>query len=179
MERNSGFTLHELLISLAIAAALIALALPSFTTLLQNNRLTTLSNEIIATVHYTRSEAIRRGQRVTLCKGTIEDGCDESTQGWEQGWLVFVDQNNNGLYEDTEETLLRTRHPLDETLQINANGQLKYHISFLGDGFSRTASGALPLGTLAICDQRGNDDARSIIINRSGRPRVEPQATLC
>lgn len=179
MERNSGLTLIELLISLSIAGTLIALAAPSFASLLQNSRLTALTNEIIATLHYTRSEAIRRGERVTLCKGNIDDGCDDSTKGWEQGWLIFVDQNNNGLYEETEETLLRVRDNIDDSLYINANGQLKYHISYLGSGFSRTASGALPLGTLAICDQRGNSDAHSIIINRSGRPRTEPKASLC
>ena len=179
MERISGFTLVELLFTVAIISILTLLATPSLSALIQDNRLITHTNEFIATLHFTRSEAIRRGERVTLCKGTIANGCDKSTQGWEQGWLIFVDHNDNGLYEEPQEILLRTRETLDKSLKINANGQLKYHISYLGSGLSRTATGALPLGSLAICGPRGDTFARAIVINRSGRARMQQGTSLC
>ena len=72
----------ELMVTIAIAAILIGIAIPSFTSTIASNRLTTSANELVTALNLARSEAVKRGQQVVVSKtGT----------NWENGWQVFVD----------------------------------------------------------------------------------------
>ncbi len=84
-----GFTLIELMITLVVAAILIAIAAPSFTTLIINNRSDGLAEELAAALQVTKAEAVKRGRRVSLCASNNDgSGC---AGDWTNGWLVFVD----------------------------------------------------------------------------------------
>ena len=101
MKRDYGFTLVELMVTLVIAAILLTAGVPSFTTLIKNNRLTTSTNELVGALTLARSEAVKRGLRVTVCKSADQASCDTSGTGWQQGWIVFTDENNSGTYNPT------------------------------------------------------------------------------
>lgn len=91
MRKSSGFTLIELMVTLAVAAIALGIAIPSFNDAIANNRSAGLGTELLAAINYARSESVKQGKRVTLCPSENGTSCLESATGWPKGWLVFVD----------------------------------------------------------------------------------------
>lgn len=91
-----GVTLLELMITIAIAAILASLALPSFSSSLQSNRVATTSNEFLASVAFARSEAMRNNRGAVMCPSSNGSVCGGT---WQDGWIVWADQNANGTRE--------------------------------------------------------------------------------
>ncbi|SED42039.1 type IV fimbrial biogenesis protein FimT [Pseudomonas anguilliseptica] len=84
-----GFTLVELMITIAVAGVLLAIAVPSFTDLIRNNRSQAAANELVSAFNAARAEAVKRGRRVSLCPSVNGTSC--SGTAWQSGWIVFVD----------------------------------------------------------------------------------------
>jgi type IV fimbrial biogenesis protein FimT len=91
--KQLGMTLIELMITLLVVAVLVAVAAPSISTMLDNNRLLALSNQLVSAINYTRSEAVKRRYDVVMCvRNAAGSGCN-SLGGFEQGWIIFVNCN--------------------------------------------------------------------------------------
>src|SRR5574343_378776 len=103
-----GFTLIELMITVAILAILASLAAPSFRDTIIRTRLSGYNSDLITAINFARSESIKRGVTVTLCRSTDGGSCAASG-GWEQGWIAFVDNNADGVVDTTApaDTVLR------------------------------------------------------------------------
>jgi len=86
---SSGFTIVELMITIAIVAILLTVGIPSFRNVILNTRLTSLANEVVASVQIARSEAIKRNATVRLCASANGTTC-ATTGSWEQGWIVLT-----------------------------------------------------------------------------------------
>src|SRR5690348_2467245 len=84
-----GFTLLELMVTLAVASVLVVIAVPSFRDLLRRNQVSSASNALLADLSYARSEASMRGSIVSICPSTDGTTCT-STQAYESGWLVYT-----------------------------------------------------------------------------------------
>jgi type IV fimbrial biogenesis protein FimT len=141
---------------------------PGFAHLVAEQRVVTTTNRFVTALHLTRSEAVKRGARVTLCAS--EDGSTCSgTEGYGNGWIVFVGPEP-GAPLDPPGEVLRV-FPATPPLEITGNGWMTTYISYVGTGETRQLSGALQPGTVTICD---GTRARNVIISRTGRPRVEP-----
>lgn len=174
--RQAGLTLAELLVTLAIAAVLLAIGIPGFDRLLHSMRLSTSSNALLSSLRLARSEALRRGGRVAVCRSADGLACAQSG-GWEQGWIVFHDLNANGLADPGEPTLERT-DAIGGGLILHGTQQVSRTISFTAQAGSRTAAGALLAGTLTLCRPLDAPAAaRQIVIGSGGRARVV-QVTL-
>ena len=90
MKKNSGFTLLELLITLAIVAILLTVGVPSLRSMMQGNQLVASTNELLSALHVARSEAIKSNSRVTICESSNGTSCT-TTGDWKDGWIVFID----------------------------------------------------------------------------------------
>ncbi len=168
---HSGFSLIELLITLILASIAVFIGVPSLQQHLNTNRLSTQANMLISDLYSTRSEAIKRNTRVTMKK---------SGSAWENGWIVFTDQNNNANFDASQgEELLLRQSPITKGYTLRGNRFVKNYISYTGDGGSKSKTGAFQAGTLMLCDHTGisnPEHARAIIISSSGRPRTSNQA---
>ncbi len=85
MKHHSGVTLVELLVVLAVFAILLGFGVPSFRATIETNRIATVSNDLVAALHFARSEAVRRGEDVTLCSSNDQSSCSGA---WVDGWVV-------------------------------------------------------------------------------------------
>ncbi len=163
--RLRGFTLVEMVTTLAVAGTVISAGVASLQALLNGNRLTTQANLLMHSIVLARSEAIKRNTRVTLAK---------VGEQWHDGWIGFVDTNANARLDKGEELLL-TQPALPSTLSLTGNLGVRDYISYTGQGRSQKVSGAFQAGRLMLCDQHGEATpahARAIIISSTGRPRI-------
>lgn len=87
MPNYRGFTLIELMVTIAVLAIMVAIAVPSFTSLIQNNRTTSLHHEILGAIQLARSEAVNRRKDVIICRTENQNVCANGTN-WAAGWLV-------------------------------------------------------------------------------------------
>lgn len=89
MRLYRGFSLVELMVTIVILGVLLAMAAPSFSEMVRNNRSQAAANELVSALNSARMEAIKRGQRVSLCPSSNGTSC--SGASWQGGWIVFVD----------------------------------------------------------------------------------------
>jgi type IV fimbrial biogenesis protein FimT len=169
--KSKGLTLLELMITLAIAAILIASAAPSFRESIQNTRMVTQVNELQAALSLARSEAIKRNENVTVCRSNDGASC---TGNWQDGWIVFVDLNFNGSVngdgdetdcEANEDCVLRVHGGLSNGNTLTFS---QTNIIYATNGIASTGVN----GVFTLCDSRGADKAKGLVIGVSGRPRL-------
>ena len=107
MKHTRGFTLIELMVTLTVATILITVAVPGFRTIIQNNRVSAQSNDLLTALTLARSEALKRGVQVSVCSSDDQADCDTvPNTDWENGWIVFVDDNSDGK-KDAGEDIIR------------------------------------------------------------------------
>ena len=97
-----GFTMIELVVTMAVLAILVALAAPSFTSVINNNRLTGNANELLSTLQSARMEAVRRNAPIVICRNDTPDTgttCNTGAGAW-QGWMSFVDNGGTVFNAD-------------------------------------------------------------------------------
>ncbi len=166
----AGFTLLELLIVLLLASLLLWAALPSFHHLIYHQRANAQMHSLLATVQFARSEALRRGDIITLCKSGDTQTCGGQ---WQDGILVFADQAGNGDFSPEDE-LLNIQDTLSHGSQLRwqAFGSNNY-FSFAPNGFTHHHN-----GTFILCPANNdNRYARALIISKSGRVRLSRDTT--
>lgn len=103
---SRGFTLVELVVAIALLGIIMAIAIPSFTSIIQNNYAVSISNNLVNSLAFARSEAIKRNSPVSVC-ATADTNFNACGAQWALGWLVFTDANGNGALNAGTDTLLR------------------------------------------------------------------------
>lgn len=167
-----GFNLVELLVVTAVMAILVAVSMPVFAGMADTVRLNALQSDLLAHLQLARGEAIKRAGRVAICVSADRQSCTASG-GWEQGWIVFADSNNNGV-RDAGEPLLQSGDGGRHGYHGDGNQQVARYVSYDRDGEARTTSGAFQAGTITLCRASATaTEARQIVINAAGRPRLQ------
>ena len=167
MKKNSGFTLLELVITVAVISIIMALAIPSMTTFNQNDRLTTNINTLIGHLAYARSEAVKSSQRVSLCISSNTTSCTGSS--WTEGWIVYIDADASTTFTSGDE-ILRAQQPLERGNTLTTpdiGNQLTYDYR----GFSTST------GSFLLCDGRAGPHGKTITITATGRVRLQDGST--
>ncbi|WP_018410588.1 GspH/FimT family pseudopilin [Methyloversatilis thermotolerans] len=183
-----GFTLLELMITVAILTVIAAFAAPSFQSLITGNRLTSEANELLAALGQARSEAIRLNRRTVLCRagmsaGQVDaaSGCAADADGSWLAWMLFVDADASGQYNpdasnNPDEVLVRA-HALQAGRFRAVAGSLLAgdgnRIVFRPDGLAR-AAGQTSLQTVALrlCDSSGSAQQNARDVRVSGGSRL-------
>jgi len=173
--RRSGFTLVELIAALAVLAVLAGLVPPAYADWIATQRLANQARHMAESMQMARSEAIKSGYRVNLCKSRDGRQCT-SDGGWEDGWIMFIDDNHDGDV-DVDEAILRVDPPAGDGITIRANHPVDDYLSFTSLGHARTLNGALQMGTLVVC-KRGQN-ALNVVLANSGRIRVDKTHSRC
>jgi len=169
--RSFGVTLIELMVTLVIGAVMLTIAVPGFQAFIRNTHVRTVANELAATFNLARSEAIKRGWPVTVCKSgnvlATSLACSTSAS-WGNGWLTFVDLDQDGVV-DADDTPLRVGKP--DTTRVSISGDANYtsYVTYLPSG-SSLGSGGMNNGSLTICMESVQ---REIVINNTGRLRID------
>jgi type IV fimbrial biogenesis protein FimT len=171
INNSGGFTLLELIVVLTIGATLVMFGVPAFQSVIADQRSTSTANELIESLILARSEAIKRGRYVSVCKSTDGANCTAGAD-WNDGWIVFsnVSSATPGTVDGGDE-VLRVRQAVPGALSIDSTGNIGAFISFRPVG----TSGSQVLnfsGTLMLCDEHGNTVPRGLIVSPSGRIQV-------
>lgn len=168
--KQTGFTLIELMVTIAVLAILLSIGIPSYQNMVLNNRIVAQANQVVTALNYARSEAVKRAASATVCSTNGGAACAGSTN-WSTGWMVFADANGNGTV-DGGETVLRVWPALNAGNTLNTGDRQR--ITFNATGFATGFD-----GVFRLCDKRGAAEARAISINAMGRSYAAKGATQC
>lgn len=147
MTRFKGFTLVELMVVVALLAIMASIAIPSFQTMILNNRLSNTTNALLTGLQLARSEAVTNRTAITVCgANTAQNACANSTN-WSSGALILQGT-----------TLIRS-------IPLNLAGVT---VSSTSNSLTYNSNGTTTAATLTISDSRGNDSARTITVNVIG-----------
>jgi type IV fimbrial biogenesis protein FimT len=155
-----GYSLYELLMTLGLFALLMTLGLPSFGSIVANQRLRTDVNALLHAVHHARKESIARRRVVTICPTRDGTGCDPR-DAWASGWLMYVDVDRNGRLSGAEPVLKSVEIQPGTRATANRN-----QFSLRSTRLRATN------GTVIFCDQKRRARTRALVVSYSGRPRV-------
>jgi type IV fimbrial biogenesis protein FimT len=146
--RGKGFTLVELLVTLAVASVLLGIA--------EQGRFTAAANEILSAMNYAKGEALRRSRPVSV---TAAAG------GWVNGWVAFVDPDRDGVRAPTE-LLLRQGNPLGAAITVTA---VPTFVTFDSSG-RRTSNQATQFLSFAFYKTGATiESKRTVCVTQNGR----------
>lgn len=167
MHGARGFTITELVITLVIFGILTAMGVPAYTEFVRNSRRAAVLNEFSAALNLARSEAVKRGVPIAVCRTNTGTSCTGAGTFWADGWLVFVNTDNDSpAVVDLGELVLRSYLVPDPSFTFTPNANFTNFISYRADGSSNN------FGRFTYCDARDVRSARAVIINITGRPRL-------
>jgi len=174
MEKDSGFTLVELLITIIVVSVLLAVGVPSFKEFIKNNRLTAQSSELVIALQLARNEAVKRHSAATICASTTQTSCNVTDSDWTHGWIIFSDLNQDATPDlgtnaclETEDCIMRTSKGLsgNNTLTANTNQLL-----FYPTGLVRSSD--VPAAFTLTADKCHNNQVRNITVNVQGHTTI-------
>lgn len=166
MRRQGGFTLIELMIAVGLTGLLLSMAVPAMDVFVSNARQTGAFNDFVSTIHQARSTAVTTNTRVTICPSSSGTNCEAVT--WNDGWIMFADPDSDRNV-DNNETVIAVNGPV-EGLTITS-GEFATFLMYRPNGRVMNASLNGSSGAFTLCDKRGADHAKVMIIDLSGRPR--------
>ena len=183
----AGFSLLELLVTVSVAGTLASIAVPSFGRLVQDTRRATVVNELSATLLQARSQANASSRSIAVCgledsngDGRLDPG-ERRCRGadWSRGWFAapWTDTNRDGRVDPAE---------LSEPLRVFINDAPGVAVRASGFANAAQPSGTVVLrpldryssnGTLVVCDRRGAESARALVLAGNGRARLASRAS--
>ncbi|VAW76324.1 hypothetical protein MNBD_GAMMA14-840 [hydrothermal vent metagenome] len=165
MKSENGFTLIELMVTLAIAATLVTIGVPNLQNFVMNNRLITHANDFIGAIQLARSEAIKRQRNTELCISTTFASSPPTCTGgqdWTAGWIVWADNDRDTNISADEIIQVHEAFAGNASLTSAVKSQFRYNSIGLVDA----------AGTLTLCDSRTGEQGRQITISNAGRTSI-------
>jgi type IV fimbrial biogenesis protein FimT len=169
LRKFSGFTLLELMVSLATLGILVTLSVPGLSAMLQANAAETMMNDLARTMSMARASAVFQGQMVTMCRSKDGKGCNS---GWHDGILVFLDRDSDRTVDAADVILHMTpAAKLPGTLILRSFPARQY-LQFTPAGIINNQT-----GNFTWCPADNNpQQAQQLIFNITGRVRFAADA---
>lgn len=174
MPNHFGFTLIELMVTLLVAGIFIVVAVPSFQDATLTSKLGSLANSVVATVNVAKGEAIKRNAVIKMCASSTGTSCATS-EGWQQGWIVFRDTDNDGTL-DSDETLIHRQAALSSGIRLTAvdsDSNALYTILLQPTGVGATSA----VFTLCRSQPKPGKQERVISVSTTARTNVSKTTT--
>jgi len=188
-----GFTLIELMVTVAIVAVTLTIGVPSFREMVRNNQMSAQTNALIAALNMARSESVKRGGDVTFCKrNTAGTACNNAGK-WEDGWLLFIDANGDGVLDDDgdtnlcevgEDCVVHVFDPLPQGFTLRAGANFACWVSYRSSGMSHgsgsdCSGGGLSNDGFRLCYGSDTAKSRTIVVNTVGRVTYREGTASC
>lgn len=167
---SRGFTLVELMITLAVAVILITVAFPAYRQMLLDNQRDRYSNDLLSTLNLARTEAVTRNQTVIICKSDDQASCDNSVN-WNDGWLVYADVDGNGAFSELAGDVLLDAHEATTSSFTLTSEDFPNTVVYQVSGRHTRPATAVP-HAFELCNTATEMDGRNIEITSTGRPRA-------
>ena len=165
-----GFTLIELMVTVLVLVTVMTVAIPSFQSIIQNNLSISLSNDLLASLYFARSEAIKRGASVSVC-AAADQNFNSCGNNWNQGWIIFVNPavSSNYSSSNAQQVLLRANNVSGNNSNITTTPTVNM-ATYDGSGFANPNTSNVTFSVNATgCT--GNY-ARTLAISLTGRINV-------
>lgn len=155
------------MIAIALTGLLLSMAVPALDHFTNSARQTSAINDFVASMHMARSTAVTTNLRTTICPSSNGATCE--AVDWDQGWIVFTDRDSDQVV-DNDETIVSSASAIDGLdIQSAEFGQF---LMYRPNGRVMTVSATGNSGQFTVCDGRGSDHAKVVILDLSGRPRL-------
>ncbi len=181
--RQAGFTLTELIVTVAILAIVTGFAVPAMQSYVTNASVSTLANEFTSGLSYTRGEAVNRNTCVTMCIAIDPNDpnptCSPALNDWNNGWIIFADPECNASALGSRDQLLQVYEgaPNGPQLSTAVGGNVR-SITFTSRGVP-SAIGAARQFTLNT-GGTSMTPKKTICLDAAGRARVgDYNSPLC
>ena len=167
-----GFTLVEMLVVVAIGGILAAVAAPSLVSVIESNRRTIISNQLMADLAFARRQAIALSTPVALCgsHATDPNACidkDGSAADWSSGWYTYIGSSNQLTPEGAAAGLvLRSPQTLPSGWKVYARLSAPYNFVYMG-----ARSTTDKFGNFTIY-REGSTTAACVVVSPAGRARA-------
>ena len=185
MDREIGFTLVELLITIVVVSILLAMGAPAFKDFIKNNRVTAQTNDLVSAIQLARSEALKRGTNAVVCASSDQSTCT-GKDTWAEGWIVFSDYDptdgddpvfkTTNCDEGENDCIMMTRERLSEgtTLTTVPGNDM---VRFLPTGLANNDVGGIKTVAFTLesrdCEK---NQARTITVTPQGHTLVATAA---
>ena len=165
MGRQRGMTLMELLFSIGILSASLAIAVPAMRVFQKNQQMNAWTTALYGMLQHAREQAVVRRQPVVLCASGDGTRCDGGV-AWHVGLMLFADLNGDRKRQPAEPLL---RHWQQAARQLEVHGSVsRQRLRFLPNGTSPGSN-----TRITLCDDRGPTAARALVLSNTGRVRLE------
>ena len=169
MRRQGGFTLLELMVTVAILAIVLSAGVPSYRGLVMDNRMASQANLFATSIKLARSNAVKYQRSATVCSSANFDAavptCSSSAD-WSNGWFVWVDKDRDTTPDANE--IISVFGPVHQASELKSTSANRF--TYDGRGFASTAA-----GELTLCDSRSGEMGRVIKVNATGRTNISRQ----
>lgn len=198
-----GFTIIELMLTIALAGVLLAFAVPNYSIMVKNNCLTAKTNGLITAIQLARSTAITRRTDIAIAAPCTLDAtaaaCTDTADEFGAGVIVFRDFNSDGFPDTVVDEDLNTNGALDPGEDLNLNGVLDTNLtevvrsSEFGCAATINETGnnvvltydqtgvVSPIGTFDVCDDRDGSqyEGRQVSMTTTGRATTDNEYNSC
>lgn len=169
-----GFSVVELVVTLAVAAVLLAAAIPSFQSVIRSNRMSSQANELLTAFTLARSEAVKRNGTIAVCSADTSTSPPTCGTDWAAGTMVFADADGDGVH-DTGEEIVRVFRAINADDTITASPSTVNVVQFNGRGRT-TLTAAFQLQLEPGDCETDEQIRRDFTLDANGRVRVAKAA---